>query len=114
VGNPAGQGARFAHRPGAASEPRSDGPSIGRGRRRRRRKTAAAPPVGVLPMGVAPRASTIERNTKETQIRVELALDGSGARTIDTPVPFLSHMLDAFAKHGVFDLVVRAAGDVQI
>jgi imidazoleglycerol-phosphate dehydratase len=65
-------------------------------------------------MGVAPRASTIERNTSETQIKVELRLDGSGARDIETPVPFLSHMLDAFAKHGVFDLVVRAAGDVQI
>ncbi len=68
----------------------------------------------MLRKGVAPRASTIERNTKETQIRLELSLDGSGARSIDTPVPFLSHMLDAFAKHGVFDLSVRAAGDVQI
>src|SRR5262249_13880955 len=68
----------------------------------------------VLEGGVAPRTSSIERNTKETQIRVDLRVDGRGARDIATPVPFLSHMLDAFAKHGVFDLTVRAAGDVEI
>jgi imidazoleglycerol-phosphate dehydratase len=60
------------------------------------------------------RSARIERNTKETQIAVELNLDGSGVRTIETPVPFVSHMLDAFARHGVFDLVVRAAGDIEI
>ncbi|MBA3539422.1 MAG: imidazoleglycerol-phosphate dehydratase HisB [Deltaproteobacteria bacterium] len=60
------------------------------------------------------RTARIERNTKETQILVELDLDGSGVRTIATPVPFLSHMLDAFARHGVFDLTVRAAGDIEI
>jgi imidazoleglycerol-phosphate dehydratase len=60
------------------------------------------------------RPARIERNTKETQIVVELDLDGTGARTIATPLPFLSHMLDAVARHGVFDLVVRAAGDVEI
>jgi len=63
---------------------------------------------------VAPRKSRIERNTKETQITVELGLDGSGARTIDTPLPFLSHMLDAVARHGVFDLSVHARGDLEI
>ncbi len=60
------------------------------------------------------RSARIERNTKETQIAVELELDGTGVRTIATPVPFVSHMLDAFARHGVFDLVVRAAGDIEI
>ena len=60
------------------------------------------------------RRARVERNTKETQISVELALDGSGHRAIATPVPFLSHMLDAFARHGVFDLDVRAAGDTEI
>ena len=60
------------------------------------------------------RSASIERNTKETQIRVELLLDGSGQRQLATPVPFLSHMLDAFARHGVFDLSVRAAGDTEI
>jgi len=63
--------------------------------------------------GVA-RRTKLERNTKETQIAVELELDGSGKRTIATPVPFLSHMLDAFARHGQFDLDVRAAGDIEI
>jgi imidazoleglycerol-phosphate dehydratase len=61
-----------------------------------------------------PRTASVERNTKETQIQVALALEGSGARSIQTPVPFLSHMLDAVARHGVFDLEVRAAGDVEI
>src|SRR6478735_3749876 len=60
------------------------------------------------------RRTRLERNTKETQISIDLALDGSGRRTIDTPVPFLSHMLDAFARHGLFDLDVKAAGDTEI
>jgi imidazoleglycerol-phosphate dehydratase len=60
------------------------------------------------------RSARIERNTKETQIVVELGLDGSGTRSIATPVPFLSHMLDAFAKHGIFDLAVVASGDIEI
>ena len=61
-----------------------------------------------------PRSSRVERTTKETQIAVELGLDGSGARTLDTPVPFLGHMLDALARHGVFDLTVHARGDIEI
>lgn len=60
------------------------------------------------------RRAQIERNTKETQIRVDLDLDGSGKRAIKTPVPFLSHMLDAFARHGLYDLDVTAAGDIEI
>jgi imidazoleglycerol-phosphate dehydratase len=63
---------------------------------------------------VAPRRARIERKTKETHIAVDLALDGSGTRTIDVPLPFLGHMLDAFARHGVFDLEVRATGDTHI
>lgn len=63
---------------------------------------------------MAPRHARIERNTKETQITVELGLDGAGARSIDTPLPFLSHMLDAVARHGVFDLNVHARGDLEI
>lgn len=60
------------------------------------------------------RRAKIERNTTETQIALELAVDGVGARSIDTPVPFLSHMLDAFARHGVFDLTIVAKGDIEI
>ena len=54
------------------------------------------------------------RNTTETQIELELELDGTGRRQIQTPLPFLSHMLDAFARHGVFDLSATAAGDIEI
>ncbi len=60
------------------------------------------------------RLAQIERNTKETQIRVALDLDGSGKRSVRTPVPFLTHMLDAFARHGVYDLDMSASGDIEI
>jgi imidazoleglycerol-phosphate dehydratase len=60
------------------------------------------------------RQAAIDRNTKETQIRVALGIDGTGARTIDTPLPFFSHMLDAFARHGLFDLTIAAKGDIEI
>lgn len=72
------------------------------------------PAGSVLEGGVAARTARVERTTKETQIVVELGLDGSGARALDTPVPFLTHMLDALARHGLFDLAVRATGDVEI
>ncbi len=60
------------------------------------------------------RSAALERKTRETQIRVELALDGSGRAQIATGVPFLDHMLDSFARHGFFDLKVDARGDVEI
>ncbi|ACY13018.1 imidazoleglycerol-phosphate dehydratase HisB [Haliangium ochraceum] len=60
------------------------------------------------------RNSRIERNTSETQILVELGIDGTGTRSIDTQVPFLSHMLEAFARHGLFDLALTAHGDIEI
>lgn len=59
------------------------------------------------------RTVTIERNTKETQIKLTLNLDGTGQYTIDTPIGFLNHMLELFAKHGLFDVTVKASGDVQ-
>jgi imidazoleglycerol-phosphate dehydratase len=55
-----------------------------------------------------------ERTTKETSIVVEIGLDGTGKSAIDTPIPFLSHMLDQIARHGLFDLTVKATGDVEI
>ena len=61
-----------------------------------------------------PRKAKISRNTKETQISVELNVDGSGKYKVDTPIPFLNHMLEAFAKHGLFDLTVKAKGDVHV
>jgi imidazoleglycerol-phosphate dehydratase len=60
------------------------------------------------------RRAQITRNTSETQIELALGLDGSGIRNIDTPVPFLNHMLDSFSRHGLFDLQVKARGDVEI
>lgn len=60
------------------------------------------------------RQHTIERNTKETQISLSLDIDGEGQADIQTPVPFLNHMLDAIARHGHFDLTVNASGDVEI
>jgi imidazoleglycerol-phosphate dehydratase len=64
----------------------------------------------------APRRARVERNTKETQIVVELALpdDAPAPARVSTPVPFLSHMLEALAKHGAMDLLVEARGDVAI
>jgi imidazoleglycerol-phosphate dehydratase len=56
----------------------------------------------------------VERNTSETQIAVTIDLDGTGRAAIATPVPFLSHMLDQIARHGLFDLTVEARGDVEI
>ena len=60
------------------------------------------------------RSAKIERKTRETQIRIEVDLDGSGRHHIDTPLPFLSHMLDQLGRHGMLDLTVEAKGDVEI
>lgn len=60
------------------------------------------------------RTAEITRNTAETQIQVSLNLDGSGKGDFDTGVPFLEHMLDQVARHGIMDLTVRAVGDLHI
>jgi imidazoleglycerol-phosphate dehydratase len=60
------------------------------------------------------RAATIRRQTRETRIAVDLDLDGSGARELVTPIPFFTHMLDAFARHGLFDLRLEAQGDIEV
>jgi imidazoleglycerol-phosphate dehydratase len=60
------------------------------------------------------RAAVVERNTRETRIRVEIDLDGRGVHEINTPLPFLSHMLDQLGRHGLFDLRVHAEGDTHI
>jgi imidazoleglycerol-phosphate dehydratase len=62
----------------------------------------------------AERSAEVERNTRETQVRVALNLDGRGSGAIATGVPFLDHMLESFARHGFFDLTVQASGDVHI
>lgn len=62
----------------------------------------------------SPRRATLQRATTETKVEVELVLDGTGRADVSTPLPFLTHMLEQLARHGRFDLLVRAAGDVQI
>ncbi|MSM40434.1 MAG: imidazoleglycerol-phosphate dehydratase HisB [Geobacter sp.] len=60
------------------------------------------------------RTAAIERVTKETRIKLSIDLDGTGAAKVCTSVPFLDHMLDLFARHGLFDLEVEASGDIDI
>jgi imidazoleglycerol-phosphate dehydratase len=60
------------------------------------------------------RRATVARKTKETDIHVELNLDGRGRSEIATGIAFLDHMLELFAKHGFFDLTVRARGDLEV
>lgn len=60
------------------------------------------------------RTSSIERITRETRIRLSIDLDGTGEGKICTSVPFLDHMLDLFARHGLFDLEIEAQGDIDI
>ncbi len=60
------------------------------------------------------RTSRVERKTKETEISVQLNLDGEGKTAIDTGIPFFDHMLELFGRHGLFDLEVRARGDLEV
>jgi imidazoleglycerol-phosphate dehydratase len=61
-----------------------------------------------------PRVAEVTRNTNETQIRVAINLDGTGRQKLNTGVPFLDHMLDQIARHGMIDLEVEAVGDLHI
>ena len=60
------------------------------------------------------RRAEIRRDTKETDISLSLDIDGSGAYEISTPIPFLNHMLELMTRHGLFDLTIKASGDVEI
>ncbi|MDC0362738.1 imidazoleglycerol-phosphate dehydratase HisB [Halioglobus sp.] len=60
------------------------------------------------------RKATVSRDTLETQITAEVDLDGSGTAEFDTGIPFLEHMLDQVARHGMIDLRIKAAGDLHI
>lgn len=61
-----------------------------------------------------PRTATIERNTKETQIKAVLNLDGSGKGEISTGIGFFDHMLAGFSRHGFFDLTIQVNGDLEV
>ncbi len=60
------------------------------------------------------RSAQVKRDTKETQIAVQLELDGTGKSSLDTGIKFFDHMLDGFARHGLFDLKVVCKGDIQV
>ena len=60
------------------------------------------------------RKATIKRKTSETDIQIEFAVDGKGSSKIDTQIPFLDHMLTLLAKHGLFDLKLKARGDLEV
>jgi imidazoleglycerol-phosphate dehydratase len=60
------------------------------------------------------RCARIERKTSETDIMVELEIDGTGSYSVQTPVAFLNHMLELFARHGLFNLNVQARGDTAV
>ena len=60
------------------------------------------------------RRTRIERKTKETEVVLSLDIDGTGVSQVTTPIPFFSHMLEAWSKHGLMDLTVEAHGDVEV
>lgn len=60
------------------------------------------------------RSAKIERNTSETKVRIELALDGEGKCTVETGIGFLDHMLNLFSRHGMFDTDISARGDLEV
>jgi imidazoleglycerol-phosphate dehydratase len=65
-------------------------------------------------MKITPRTAKVNRNTTETQIKLFLNVDGTGKYKISTPIPFFNHMLEAFTRHGLFDIVLKATGDVHV
>jgi imidazoleglycerol-phosphate dehydratase len=63
---------------------------------------------------VSARTATVRRKTKETDVEIELSLDGEGGYSVETGIPFFDHMLESFAKHALFDLRLRAKGDLAV
>jgi imidazoleglycerol-phosphate dehydratase len=78
--------------------------------------------TGVIASGAAtraetappPRSASLKRKTRETDVTVNLAIDGAGKAAVSTGVPFLDHMLESFARHGFFDLEIEATGDLAV
>ena len=84
------------------------GSSRGRGGRRSIERARRAP---TLPPG---RGAEVVRRTTETEITLALEVDGRGRYQVETGIPFLNHMLELFARHGFFDLTVKARGDIEV
>ncbi|MFQ5665896.1 MAG: imidazoleglycerol-phosphate dehydratase, partial [Candidatus Binatia bacterium] len=80
----------------------------------RSKAAAQSTPATAARRRTTSRHARVTRATKETDIRVELSVDGRGRAALDTGIPFLNHMLDIFARHGFFDLVLRARGDLDV
>ena len=60
------------------------------------------------------RVGSIVRKTNETDVKLEFSIDGEGNASIETGVPFMTHMLDLFTKHGKFDMIVDGKGDIEV
>jgi imidazoleglycerol-phosphate dehydratase len=60
------------------------------------------------------RSASLERKTRETEVRIDFSIDGAGESDVETGVPFFDHMLESFAKHGLFDLRLSAKGDLAV
>jgi imidazoleglycerol-phosphate dehydratase len=60
------------------------------------------------------RSASLERRTRETEVRIDFTIDGAGEYDVETGVPFFDHMLESFAKHGLFDLQLSAKGDLAV
>src|SRR5688500_13059238 len=101
-----------------SAEPRSSGSGRRRSPWPKPRGSAATPPRSISVWRSAPvadpRKATVDRHTRETKIHLELTIDGSGKAELSTGVPFFDHMLEAVARHGLFDLVIRAEGDLHV
>ncbi len=80
----------------------------------RQAKRSAAKTVAAKSAAAQQRRGSVNRETKETAIRVDLNLDGSGTYKIDTGIPFLDHMLESLSRHSMIDLEVNARGDIHI
>ena len=83
-------------------------------RNRRQRRIAVNKQTGMVRVTVMERYATTVRQTTETQVEVAILIDGRGKAEVSSGIPFFDHMLSLFAKHGFFDLTIRAQGDLEV
>lgn len=80
----------------------------------RRRRSRGGRPGGAGGVPAAARQARVQRRTRETEVLVQLAVDGTGQTAIETPIPFFNHMLEAMGRHGLLDLTIHARGDTEV